>query len=304
MTRDWSSNSIHRPIPNRPWGALPRSRHESDKIVSTGISSDWYAHPLYYDIVFGGDTGMEVDFLEEVYRHYGRTGCKDEATILEPACGTGRLAFELARRGHQVDGFDLSSSMLKYARSQRKALPPDLRKRVSLRAARMESFRPRPGRYDLAFCLLSTIKYLLTEDHALSHLKRVSRSLKPGGLYVIGIHLADYRRRLNDHEQWIGEQDGVRVVCDTTTGPADPDTRLEDLTNRLVVNRAGHRRTETIKTRWKCRTYDAAELKALLAAVPDLTVAACHDFSHRLDIGRLFDDSQEDLVLVLQKNRP
>lgn len=271
--------------------------------MSTNSANDWYAHPLYYDIVFGGDTGMEADFLEAVHRHYGRTGRKNGATMLEPACGTGRLAFELARRGHRVDGFDLSPSMLHYARSQRKALPLDLRRRVSLRPARMESFRPRHEHYDLVFCLLSTFKYLLTEDHAVSHLRRVARSLKPGGLYVIGIHLADYHRRLNDHEQWIGEEDGIHVICDTTTGPANPETRLEDLTNRLFVTRSGRKQTETIRTRWQCRTYDAAELRALLDAVPALALAGCHDFSHRLDIGRPFDDSQEDLVLVLRKER-
>lgn len=271
--------------------------------MNTKTAADWYAHPFYYDIVFDGDTGMETDFLEAVHRRYGRTGQKKGATMLEPACGTGRLAFELARRGHQVDGFDLSPSMLKYARDRRKALPLNVRRRVSLRAARMESFRSRPERYDFAFCLLSTFKYLLTEDHAVSHLRRVARSLKPGGLYVIGIHLADYRRRLNDHEQWVGHQDGIHVICDTTTGPADRGTRLEDLTNRLHVTGPGTRKAETIETRWKCRTYDTAELKALLAAVPELKVAACHDFAHRLDIGRTFDDSQEDLVLVLRKDR-
>lgn len=269
--------------------------------MSAKHASDWYAFPAYYDLVFGPDTGLETDFLEAVLERYGRTGRKAGATILEPACGTGRLILELARRGHQVDGFDLSPDMLKYARSQRKALPRDVRQQISLRTARMESFRPRPGRYDLAFCLLSTIKYLLTEDHAVSHLRRVARSLQPGGLYVIGIHLADYQRRLNDHEQWIGEADGVHVTCDTTTGPADQRTRLESLTNQMKVKKPGARRAEIIETRWQCRTYNASELKNLLAAVPDLKVAACHDFAHRLDLGRPFDDTQEDLVLVLRK---
>lgn len=272
--------------------------------MSSEAASDWYAFPYYYDLVFGPDTGLETDFLEAVLGRYGRTGRKVGATILEPACGTGRLVIELARRGHQVDGFDLSPEMLEYARQQRKILPRDVRRRISLRKARMESFRPRSGQYDLAFCLLSTIKYLLTEAHAVSHLQRVARSLKPGGLYVIGIHLADYRRRLEDHEQWIGSEDGVHVTCDTTTGPADHASRLEDLTNRLTIRKSGLRKTETIDTRWQCRTYNAVELKALLASAPELKVVGCHDFAHRLDVGRQFDDTQEDLVVVLRKAGP
>jgi len=272
--------------------------------VPDPAESDWYAHPFYYDIVFDLDTGLETDFLESVLERYGPTNHQGKATILEPACGTARLALELARRGHRVDGFDLSRPMLRYARNRRNALPRGVRDRVSLRFARMQSFRPRPDRYDLAFCLLSTFKYLLTEKQAVSHLQRITRSLKPGGLYVFGVHLAEYRRRREDHEQWIGEQDGVRVTCDTQTGPADPVTRLEDLTNQLRVKRRGVSKLERIKTRWKCRTYDAIQLKALLATVPELEVAGCHDFAHQIDISRSFDDSQEDLVVVLRKKAP
>ena len=36
--------------------------------------------------------------------------------VLEAGCGTGRVAFELARRGHQVTGIDIDPSMLAEAR--------------------------------------------------------------------------------------------------------------------------------------------------------------------------------------------
>src|SRR5262249_44410205 len=50
--------------------------------------------------------GKEVSFIEE------SPGCEAGAMILDLACGTGRHAVELAARGYQVVGFDLSLAML------------------------------------------------------------------------------------------------------------------------------------------------------------------------------------------------
>jgi len=44
----------------------------------------------------------EVDFIEE------SLGLAKEAFVLDMACGTGRHAIEMTRRGYQVVGFDLS----------------------------------------------------------------------------------------------------------------------------------------------------------------------------------------------------
>jgi hypothetical protein len=164
----------------------------------------------------------------------------------------------------------------------------------------MESFRQR-GPFDLVFCLLSTFKYLQTEAAAVAHLTRVERVLAPSGLFVIGVHLTDYLRTRTDREMWRGTKDGVGVVCETITRPADRDTRLEWLRNRLTIRRHGVAGVERLETEWQCRTYDAAELKALLVCAPGLRVVGCHDFTHRIEHTRAFDDTQEDIVLVLRK---
>ena len=75
-------------------------------------ASNWYRHPLYYDIVFDEGTRAEADFLEAVLERYGSGKPGSAATILEPASGSGRLVLELARRGHRTDGFDISQPML------------------------------------------------------------------------------------------------------------------------------------------------------------------------------------------------
>jgi len=264
--------------------------------------TDWYRFPLYYDTVYDGDSPKEAAFLEAVLRRHGRGAVARgaPARILEPACGTGRLLIELARRGHRATGFDLSATMVKYGRQRALAEPADVRRRLRLVEDRMESFRMR-GPFDLSFCLLSTFKYLLTEEHAHAHLQRVARVLAPGGLCVLGIHLTPYERRTTDREVWHGSADGLRVRSEVITRPADRTTRLEWLRNRLTVRRRGVRTVERLETNWPVRTYDAAEFEALLARTPALRPVACYDFSHDIDAPRALDDSQEDVVVVLRK---
>lgn len=260
---------------------------------------DWYDTPLYYDIVFDADTAREVDFLEEAMRRYSRVkGRKGMVSrVLEPACGSGRLVHEMARRGWAVAGFDGSEAMLEYSRKRCVGLEPEPR----LWQDRMESFEvPMRGQFDLAHCLVSTFKYLLTEDDAQGCVRRVAEALKPGGVFVLGVHLSDYDKRTYDHERWEEARGGVRVVCNTRVWAADQKTRLEPVRNRLRVSRRGE--TLTQETRWDFRTYDAAELKRTLRlAAPELDVVGCFDFTYDFEEPRPFDDSYSDVLLILRK---
>lgn len=262
-------------------------------------SADWYDHPRYYDIVFDPDTPKEVDFLEDIHTAYGRSGARRR--VLEPACGSGRLLAEFSRRGWTATGFDLNERMLEHARARPLRSPGA--QPLRLFAARLESFEPCPP-CDFAFCLLSTFKYILTGRGAAAHLRRVSSSLVRGGLYAFGIHLTDYSRRRLDHERWVGEREGVRVVSTTDTWPPSRRTRTERLRNRMVVRERdvdGAVITRRLETTWRCRTYDARQLRSLIARVPEFEVAACHDFNHDIHLTREFDDSKEDIVVVLRK---
>lgn len=270
--------------------------------MATFTQTDWYRFPLYYDTVYDGDTRKEADFLEAVLRRHGTgpVGRGKPARILEPACGTWRILIELARRGHRVTGFDLSPEMVAYGKQRAGSEPAAVRRRIRIVEDRMESFRLR-GPFDLSFCLLSTFKYLLTEDAAHAHLQRVARVLARGGLCVLGIHLTPYARRHTDREVWHGAANGLRVRSEVITRPADRTTRLEWLRNRLTVRRRGVRTVEKLETHWPVRTYEAAEFESLLAKTPALRPVACYDFGHDIDAPRALDDSQEDVVVVLKK---
>jgi SAM-dependent methyltransferase len=239
-------------------------------------ATDWYDTPLYYDIVFAVDDAKEGAFLAECARLHGRTRSgRRKLRALEPACGSGRLVLELAKRGFAVTGFDGSDSMLAFARERLRAADRSAR----LMRARLESFDVGRG-FDLAHCLVSTFKYLLDEAGAHSHLRSVARALAPGGIYVLGIHLTDYADRRRNRERWVARRGGTRVV-------------------RLRVQERGvERRTET---EWPFRTYDWPQFRRTLAAVPELEHVASYDFAYDLERPRRLPDGQLDTVFVLRK---
>ena len=260
---------------------------------------DWYDTPLFYDIIFDVDTKKEVDFLEEAFARYARVKRRGGAPrrVLEPACGSGRLVQEMAGRGWLAAGFDAGQAMLDFAKQRCSELSP----MPMLWLDRMESFRvPIRGRFDLAHCLVSTFKYLLTEEDAQGCLSRVAAALKPGGLFVLGVHLSDYDSETYDHERWEERRGGVHVVSNTRVWAPDRQRRIEPVRNRLRVTQRGETRVQ--ETQWDFRTYDAAQLKRTLRlAAPELDVVACFDFMYDFSEPRPFDDSYSDVLLILRK---
>src|SRR5438445_12299108 len=90
------------------------------------LVANWFNYPQYYDIAYQAHTRREADFIEAACRKYCPFAPR---RFLEPACGTGRLVTELAARGYQVTGFDLSQPALSY-----------LRRRLARRRLHAETF--------------------------------------------------------------------------------------------------------------------------------------------------------------------
>src|SRR5205809_6964742 len=111
------------------------------------LVGSWYDYPQYCDIAFQAYTQREADFIEAACRKY----CPfDVRRLLEPACGSGRVVTELAARGYQVTGFDLSQPALSYLRRRLK------RRRLHAETlqAEMSAFRL-SRRVDAAYCTVN-----------------------------------------------------------------------------------------------------------------------------------------------------
>ncbi|MCB1173701.1 MAG: class I SAM-dependent methyltransferase [Leptospiraceae bacterium] len=255
---------------------------------------EWYDEPLYYDIIFDTETETEANFLELAYERYSDSKL---STCLEPACGSGRLLLELARRDWQCTGLDNNSHMLDFARQRlRKA-----KLSASLLEADMSAFRIPGKKFGLAYCLVSTFKYLLSETRARSHLECVAAALQPGGIYVLGFHLTPLPVEHIEREEWQAERDEVAVECVIESWPPDLKRRREKMRNRFQITEKGN--TRYVENHWQFRTYTLAQWQKLLGQVPQLQMVAVYDFHYDIHTERELDQELIDAVFILKKTQ-
>lgn len=222
----------------------------------------FYRDPALYDLIHAEGTDDEVWFLDLLAKKHGNGG----KTAFEPACGSGRYLAGLLRRGWTVMGYDLSTEMVKFSRARLSRWGG----KAKVVRGDMTSFRPKK-RYDLAFNLLSTFRHLLTDRDALAHLRATAAALNPGGIFILGLDLAAYGEEFPDEEVWTSRSGVTHVMM---TIPATARRRREKIIN--FVESKG----KILESAYDLRSYDAAEMSALLARSP-FRVEACYGYDGR-----------------------
>jgi SAM-dependent methyltransferase len=178
-------------------------------------SSEWArffeAHaPVYMNNVFTRNTLPEVDFLLEHLRL-----CPG-MRLLDVGCGTGRHSVELARRGLEVTGIDLSAAML--AQAHKAAASAG----VSCRFVEADAARYRPeGSFDAVICLCEGAFCLLGGgddpiDRDLNILRMVAAALVPGGRFMLTALSAARLIRAYDKPDFANRFD-LRTLVETGT---------------------------------------------------------------------------------------
>jgi len=253
--------------------------------------ANWYDYPEYYDIAFQARTSPEADFMEAAGRKY----CGFEVRrFLEPACGSGRLITELAVRGYQVTGFDVSQPALSYLRRRltRRRLYADTF------AAEMSDFRV--GRSaDVAYCLINTFRHLLIEQAACAHLECIARSLRPGGIYVLGMDLLPLPADRRESERWTRKRGKTKVTVTQRVLRKDLRRRIEHRQVSLVARRGW--KELRLRSEFQLRTYTPRQFRRLLASVPSLELCDVYDFRCDIDQPLVLNDKITYGVFVLRR---
>jgi SAM-dependent methyltransferase len=126
---------------------------------------------LQYAFTFGAV--QEVEFLVE------ELGASTGMRLLDVGCGPGRHAIELARRGFEVVGIDLSPDFLTVARRRSREAG------VSLSLFEMDAAAmPFEEEFDLAISICEGAFGMGTSD--LTVLRAMRRALRPGGRLAVG----------------------------------------------------------------------------------------------------------------------
>jgi SAM-dependent methyltransferase len=186
---------------------------------------------------------QEVDFIET------SLGLERGGAMLDLACGTGRQAIELARRGYEVVAFDLSLQMLARAGDDAQELSAKLN--FVQGDMREMTFAEQ---FDGVYCWNTAFGYFDEEKNA-NVIDRVHGALKKGGLFLLDVVNRDFIVRQSPSLAWF-EGDGC-VCMDEMT--------VDFITSRMKVKRTlmlddGRSR----ETEYSMRVYSLHELGKLL----------------------------------------
>lgn len=185
----------------------------------------------------------EVDGIEKILRL--RSGSR----VLDLACGAGRHAVELARRGHDVVGYDLSATLLREARATAR------RARVKVAFVRGDMREiPYAGRFDAVVNMFTSFGYFDRIEDDRKVLAGVARALRRRGKFLmerfnreaLAYELPMQGWRILDDGSVILQEDAFDVL----RGRYD--------TRQIVIDRHGTR-----DHRGSVRAYTLPELKEL-----------------------------------------
>jgi SAM-dependent methyltransferase len=224
-----------------------------------------------------GQIAAETDWIEHAL------GVEGGAAVLDVACGIGRHSIELARRGYEVTGIDLSATMVQRAEGACLGAPrrPSFTQGDMLALEYEESF-------DAAFCVGSSFGFFDDQRNA-DVATRIHRGLKDNGTFLLQVINRDHAIQSQPAMAWF-EGDGC--VC-------MEESSVNYITSRLNVKRTvifddGRQR----EIEFSVRLYSLHELGQLLhqSGFRILEVSG-----HVRTPGAFFGPSSRELIILAQK---
>jgi ubiquinone/menaquinone biosynthesis C-methylase UbiE len=182
--------------------------------------------------------------------------------ILDCACGTGNLSFELARRGFEVVGVDLSSRMIEVAQGKLQTWPAT-RETAPPRFVQGDLSEFELGEaFDSATCLYDSLNYILDPQKLQAAFARIAHHVKPGGVFVFDMNSeyaltadlfsqCNFNPRKQLHYDWRAQFDEETRICTV---------------NMRFERQTGNGQSEVFQELHRERAYRIVEIKAMLAA--------------------------------------
>lgn len=198
-------------------------------------------------------------------------------SLADLACGTGTLAFAMARQGWRAWGVDASSLMLSEAGRKQAARA----RKVSFLQQDMRSFRlPQP--VDVVTCLFDSVNHLLSRVDLLRTFRSVAASLTPGGWFIFDVNNEHCYKLLWRHTEAVHHKDFTLVLKNGY------DTRRRDAYSLVTVflrdGEKYRKMTEVVRERY----FPSDAISAALRRA-GFRVAAMEEFNFtsRKDLGNI-----------------
>ena len=154
---------------------------------------------------FGWNYYPEI-FGQQLLRWLGETGLRPR-TAMDLACGTGSLTRELALRGYEMIGVDLSADMLAEAAEKNRdldAIPPIF---LCQSMDKLDLY----GTIDACVCCLDSVNYVTSPKKLQKAFERVHLFLMPGGVFLFDINTPEKLMGL-DGQMFLDETEDTYCV--------------------------------------------------------------------------------------------
>src|SRR6185312_10731005 len=144
---------------------------------------DWFNSPYYYQLYFKRDKKEAANFIDKLVDYLKP---KSGSRMLDIACGKGRHSVQLASKGFDVTGIDLSEDSIKKAKKKESDhlhfFMHDMRLPFWI------------NYFDYAFNFFTSFGYFNTRREHDNAIRTVSQSLRNNGIFVIdylNVHFAE-----------------------------------------------------------------------------------------------------------------
>ena len=144
------------------------------------MSSYEFLAGCYDAFTYDVDYAAWADYIEKHFKRRGLPG----KTVLDLACGTGSLTRELALRGYEMIGVDLSPEMLSEAAEKNRdvgEVPPMF---LCQPMEKLDLY----GTIDACVCCLDSVNYVTDPKKLQKAFERVHLFLMPGGLFLFDVN--------------------------------------------------------------------------------------------------------------------
>lgn len=145
--------------------------------------TEWFNSPYYHQLYFKRDKKEATDFINRLIDYLKPA---PNSLMLDIACGKGRHSVQLASKGFDVTGIDLSEDSIRKAKKKEND-----HLHFCIHDMRLPAWI---NYFDYAFNFFTSFGYFRTTREHDNSIRTIAESLKPNGIFVIdylNVHYAE-----------------------------------------------------------------------------------------------------------------
>lgn len=234
---------------------------------------------FYDELISDVDYSSRVDYLQKLFIKHNYKA----STVLDLACGTGNITFELVKRGFDVIGVDFSEEML--TRAAQKSVESGCSLTNPLFVCQDMRCLELAGKVSCAVCVLDGINHLGSLQSVKKTFESVSLYLERDGLFVFDLNTPYKIKNILGNNTFVYDYDDVYCVWENSYNEKTARCRF-DLT---FFERDGEKYLRSDESFYE-KAYTTAQVKNRLessgmkleAVYADMSFAAAKEKSERL----------------------